>query len=90
LLSPEGYVKRTVTLAGLRHDAGLQALLPYLVRWVAEGVVNSLRTGTQIETDGRVVEVLSDVISTLLDNSTLFVEPYVSYPRLESNLKFRG
>ena len=79
--APEDYVKRTAALASLRHDAGLQALLPYLVRWVAEGVVNSLRTGTQTETDGRVVEVLLDVISALLDNSTLFVEPYASHPR---------
>ena len=77
---PEDYVKRTAALASLRHDAGLQALLPYLVRWVAEGVVNTLRTGSQTEADGRVLEVLLDVISALLDNSTLFVEPYVSYP----------
>lgn len=76
--APEDYVKRTAALASLRHDAGLQALLPYLVRWVAEGVVNTLRAGTQTEADGRVLEVLLDVISALLDNSTLFVEPYVS------------
>ena len=44
------------------------------------GVVNTLRTGSQTEADGRVLEVLLDVISALLDNSTLFVEPYVSYP----------
>ena len=78
---PEDYVKRTAALASLRHDAGLQALLPYLVRWVAEGVVNALRTGGQADSDGRVLEVLLDVISALLDNSTLFVEPYVSRPR---------
>ena len=80
--APEDYVKRTAALASLRHDAGLQALLPYLVRWVAEGVVNTLRAGVQTETDGRVLEVLLDVISALLDNSTLFVEPYVSLVRL--------
>ena len=75
--APEDYVKRTAALASLRHDAGLQALLPYIVRWVVEGVVNTLRAGSQTETDGRVLEVLLDVISALLDNSTLFVEPYV-------------
>ena len=80
--APEDYVKRTAALASLRHDAGLQALLPYLVRWVAEGVVNTLRAGTQTEADGRVLEVLLDVISALLDNSTLFVEPYVSCARI--------
>ena len=79
--APEDYVKRTAALASLRHDAGLQALLPYLVRWVAEGVVNTLRAGVQTETDGRVLEVLLDVISALLDNSTLFVEPYVRFVR---------
>lgn len=75
--APEDYTKRTAALASLRHDAGLQALLPYIVRWVVEGVVNTLRAGNQTETDGRVLEVLLDVISALLDNSTLFVEPYV-------------
>ena len=75
--APEDYVKRTAALASLRHDAGLQALLPYIVRWVVEGVVNTLRAGSQTDTDGRVLEVLLDVISALLDNSTLFVEPYV-------------
>ena len=77
--TPEDYTKRTAALASLRHDAGLQALLPYIVRWVAEGVVNTLRGGSQTEADGRVLEVLLDVISALLENSTLFVEPYVRY-----------
>jgi transcription initiation factor TFIID subunit 6 len=76
--APEDHVKKTAALASLRHDAGLQALLPYLVRWVAEGVVNTLRAGSQSDVDGRVLEVFLDVISALLDNSTLFVEPYVS------------
>lgn len=75
--TPEDYAKRTAALASLRHDAGLQALLPYIVRWVAEGVVNTLRGGSQTEADGRVLEVFLDVISALLENSTLFVEPYL-------------
>jgi len=33
--APEDYVKRTAALVGLRHDAGPQALLPYLMRWVS-------------------------------------------------------
>ena len=41
---------------------------------------NALRTGSQTEADGRVLGVLLDVIGALLDSSTLFVEPYVSYP----------
>lgn len=71
--------KRTAALASLRHDAGLQALLPYLVRWVGEGVVGALKGGVQSEEEGKVLEVLLDVIGALLDNTTLFVEPYVSH-----------
>ncbi|THH10058.1 hypothetical protein EW146_g8490 [Bondarzewia mesenterica] len=69
--------KRAAALASLRHDAGLQALLPYLVRWVGEGVVGPLKEGSQNENDGRVLEILLDVIAALLDNATLFVEPYL-------------
>ena len=71
--------KRAAALASLRHDAGLQALLPYLVRWVGEGVVGTLKEGFQSDNDGRVLEVLLDVIAALLDNAALFIEPYVSY-----------
>lgn len=79
LLPPTGeFIKRTAALASLRNDAGLQALLPYLIRWVGEGVVSALREGGQTENDGRVLEVLLDVVSAILDNNTLFVEPYVS------------
>lgn len=73
--------KRTAALASLRNDAGLQALLPYLVRWVAEGVVNALKEGSQAESEGKELEVLLDVISAILDNNTLFVEPYVSFKK---------
>lgn len=71
--------KKTAALASLRHDAGLQALLPYLVRWVGEGVVGVLKTGEQGDGEGKVLEVLMDVVSALLENNTLFVEPYVSF-----------
>ncbi|KAG6885598.1 hypothetical protein C0993_012345 [Termitomyces sp. T159_Od127] len=74
------FAKRTAALASLRGDAGLQALLPYLIRWVGEGVVSSLREGVQSESDGRVLEVMMDVVSALLENNTLFVEPYVRPP----------
>ncbi|KAG5634253.1 hypothetical protein H0H81_002696 [Sphagnurus paluster] len=71
------FAKRTAALASLRNDAGLQALLPYLIRWVGEGVVGSLKEGVQGENDGKVLEVMLDVISALLENNTLFVEPYL-------------
>jgi transcription initiation factor TFIID subunit 6 len=70
--------KRTAALASLRNDAGLQALLPYLIRWVGEGVVGTLKEGVQRDMDGRLLDVLLEVISAILDNTTLFVEPYVS------------
>ncbi|CAA7262809.1 unnamed protein product [Cyclocybe aegerita] len=69
--------KRAAALASLRNDAGLQALLPYLVRWVGEGVVGALKEGSQSETEGNVLEVLLDVIGAILDNNTLFIEPYL-------------
>lgn len=79
LLPPSNdFAKRTAALASLRNDAGLQALLPYLIRWVGEGVVGALKEGVQSESDGKVLEVLLDVVSALLENNTLFVEPYVS------------
>ena len=43
-------------------------------------MVNALKGGVQTENDGRVLGVLLDVIGAILDNSTLFVEPYVSSP----------
>jgi len=45
--------KRTVALASLRNNAGLQALLLYLIRWVGEGVVTAPKEGAQSEADGR-------------------------------------
>ncbi|TFK71263.1 transcription initiation factor TFIID complex 60 kDa subunit [Pluteus cervinus] len=79
LLPPSStdFAKRTAALASLRSDAGLQALLPYLIRWVGEGVVGALKEGLQSENDGKVLEVYLDVISALLENTTLFVEPYL-------------
>ena len=71
--------KRTAALASLRHDAGLSPLLPYLAQWVSEGVVTTLRTGSQTENDGKMLEVFLDVISALLDNQTLGVEPFVRF-----------
>ncbi|THV01229.1 TAF-domain-containing protein [Dendrothele bispora CBS 962.96] len=75
--STSDWTKRSAALASLRNDAGLQALLPYLIRWVGEGVVGALKEGAQSENDGKILEVLMDVISAILENQTLFVEPYL-------------
>lgn len=78
LLPPStDFAKRTAALSSLKHDAGLQALLPYLIKWVGEGVVNALKDSSPSESNGQVLEVLLDVISSLMENKTLFVEPYV-------------
>jgi transcription initiation factor TFIID subunit 6 len=79
LLPPTDDVRKTAALSSLRNDAGLQTLLPYLVKWVGDGVVSVLRENTHTESDGRSLEVYLDVIGALLDNNTLFVEPYVSF-----------
>ncbi|KAF8802561.1 hypothetical protein BYT27DRAFT_7341252 [Phlegmacium glaucopus] len=50
---PSDMPKRTAALASLRDDAGLQALLPYLVRLVAEGVVNALKEDSRVESEGK-------------------------------------
>ena len=52
---------------------------PPAARWVVEGVINTLRTGSQTKVDGRVPKALLEVIGTLLDNSALFIEPCVSH-----------
>jgi transcription initiation factor TFIID subunit 6 len=71
--------KRTAALSSLRNDAGLQALLPYIVRWVGEGVIGALKDESLGEVEGKTLEVLMDVIAALLDNPSLFAEPYVSF-----------
>lgn len=75
--APAETAKRTAALASLRADAGLQALLPYLVKWIGEGVVSALREETDAEQEGRTLEILLDVTSAILENSTLFIEPYL-------------
>ncbi|CEL62562.1 Transcription initiation factor TFIID subunit 6 OS=Schizosaccharomyces pombe (strain 972 / ATCC 24843) GN=taf6 PE=1 SV=1 [Rhizoctonia solani AG-1 IB] len=85
--------KRTAALSSLRADAGLQALLPYLIRWVGETVVRVLKgegathagddgsdddamIGSD-ELDRAKLDIMLDALKALLDNKTLFVEPYL-------------
>ncbi|CAE6392255.1 unnamed protein product [Rhizoctonia solani] len=85
--------KRTAALSSLRADAGLQALLPYLIRWVGETVVRVLKgegashvgdDGSDDEAmfgsdelDRAKLDIMLDALKALLDNKTLFVEPYL-------------
>ncbi|KAK4685103.1 transcription initiation factor TFIID subunit 6, partial [Tremellales sp. Uapishka_1] len=68
---PEAERQRLAALASLRGDSGIDALLKYIIKWVVEGIEKCLvgPTGT--------IGCLIDVIETLLDNETLFLEPYL-------------
>lgn len=84
--------KRTAALTSLRADAGLAPVLPYIARWVAEGVVATLRRdgdGDDADLDRRSLDIYLDVINALLENERLLVEPYVSHLyRFSSSLLF--
>lgn len=73
--------KRTAALSSLQHDAGLQNLLPYLVRWVGQSVVTAIRnvdSKSGKNDGGETIGVLLKVIYALIQNERLFIEPYVS------------
>jgi len=83
--------RRAAALASLQYDAGLQNLLPYIVRWVGQSVVTAIRNsdGTTGGTEsdrrqrelaiaGETLEVMLKVIHALIQNERLFIEPYVS------------
>jgi transcription initiation factor TFIID subunit 6 len=78
--------RRAAALASLQHDAGLQNLLPYLVRWVGQSVVTAIRNSDERERNkkgnqmtGETLEILLKVIHALIQNERLFVEPYVRF-----------
>jgi len=52
--------------------------VPHSLGW--QEVVTAIQEGAQSEADGRSLEVLLDVVSAILENNTLFIEPYVSNP----------
>lgn len=57
-------------LLSLEQDAGLQQLLPYLLQFVAEGVVRHLRSSTTLL-------LLMRSVTALIKNPYLFIEPYL-------------
>jgi transcription initiation factor TFIID subunit 6 len=57
-------------LHSLKHDAGIQQLLPYFVQFIAEMVMKHLRQLNYLV-------LLLKVINALLTNPNLFIEPYV-------------
>ena len=69
--------KRAAALSSLQYDAGLQNLLPYLVRWVGERVITAIRNSNTDPDCGTSLEILLRVIHALIQNERLFMEPYV-------------
>lgn len=62
---------RTAALGSLRSDPGLHQLVPYFIQYVAEKVTHNLKN----------LFVLTQVMqltSAMLDNKSLYVDPYVS------------
>jgi len=83
--------RRAAALASLQYDAGLQNLLPYIVRWVGQSVVTAIRNSDggaagseserrqrELAIAGETLEVMLKVIHALIQNERLFIEPYVS------------
>jgi transcription initiation factor TFIID subunit 6 len=61
---------RTAAYASLRSDPGLHQLLPYFVQFAAEKV-------THCQGDLETLERTLQLTSALLDNKTLYLDPYV-------------
>ncbi|CUM65168.1 uncharacterized protein PRCAT00002796001 [Priceomyces carsonii] len=67
---PEKETLKYAALTSLKNDPGLHQLVPYFIQFVAEQITNQLRN----------IDILStmlEVISALVDNKTLFLDPYV-------------
>lgn len=61
---------RVAALASLRSDPGLHQLVPYFVQFVAEKITHNLK-------DLFVLHQIMQLASAMLDNESLFVDPYV-------------
>ncbi|MCJ1238791.1 hypothetical protein MMC14_006782 [Varicellaria rhodocarpa] len=62
---------RAAAFASLRSDPGLHQLVPYFVQFVAEKVTHNLNNMF-------VLSQTMQLASALLDNQSLFIEPYIS------------
>ncbi|MCJ1365910.1 hypothetical protein MMC16_005035 [Acarospora aff. strigata] len=62
---------RVAALASLRSDPGLHQLVPYFVQFVAEKVTHNLKNLF-------VLTQMMQLTSALLDNESLYVDPYVA------------
>lgn len=62
---------RTAAFSSLRNDPGLHQLLPYFLQFIAEKVTHGLRNLF-------VLTQMMELTHALLENDSLFIEPYVS------------
>ena len=73
LLDESNNEYRLAALASIRSDPGLHQLVPYFVQFIAEKVTHNLKN----------IFVLTQTIqltSAMLENKSLYVDPYVSSP----------
>lgn len=64
---------RVAALASLRSDPGLHQLVPYFVQFIAEKVTHKLK-------DLFTLTQMMQLASAMLDNESLYVDPYVRNP----------
>lgn len=69
---------RVAALASLRSDPGLHQLVPYFVQFVAEKVTHNLKNIF-------VLTQMMQLTAAMLDNESLYVDPYVHHPPLHSH-----
>ena len=70
LLDENDEESRTAALGSIRSDPGLHQLVPYLVQFIAEKVTHNLRHLF-------VLTQMMHLTSAMLDNESLYVDPYV-------------
>ena len=63
---------RQSALSSVAHDPGLQQLMPYFVHFVAEKVTHCMKSLF-------VLQRILDLVGALLQNDTIFLDPYVMY-----------
>lgn len=62
---------REAAFASVRKDPGLHQLIPYFVQFIAEKVTHSLKNIF-------VLRQMLDLMAAMIDNETLYIDPYVS------------
>lgn len=67
---PDNEYLKGAALTSLKNDPGLHQLVPYFIQFVAEQVTNNLRNIDTLST-------MLEVILALIDNKTIFLDPYV-------------